>query len=70
MSQSHISTTAAGAVTLVVAAPVVISMVSLISFVWPVVPILAVSSIWLAVKNPKSNDNNISKNGARDSTKK
>lgn len=58
MTQSHILSTAAGAVTLVVAAPVVISMVSLISFVWPVIPILAVSSICLAANKQKSNDNN------------
>jgi hypothetical protein len=59
VTQSHISNTAAGAVTLVVAAPVIISMVSLISFLWPVVPILAVSSICLSVNDPKkSNDNN------------
>jgi hypothetical protein len=49
VDRSHIITTATGAVTLAVAAPVVISMASLISFAWPVIPLLTVGSIWLAV---------------------
>ena len=49
MDRSHIITTATGAVTLAVAAPVVISMASLISFAWPLIPLLTVGSIWLAV---------------------
>jgi predicted DNA repair protein MutK len=48
VDRSHIITTATGAVALAVAAPVVISMASLISFAWPVIPLLTVGSIWLA----------------------
>jgi hypothetical protein len=45
-------------------------MVSLISFVWPVVPILAVSSIWLSAKNPKGNDNNNKTSGVQNNMPK
>jgi len=59
VDRSHIIKTATGAVTLAVAAPVVISMVSLISLAWPVIPILTVGSIWFAVnKKENSHDNN------------
>lgn len=58
MDRSHIITTATGAVTLAVTAPVVIAMTSLISFVWPLIPILTVSSAFLAVKNNEKENNN------------
>jgi hypothetical protein len=71
VDRSHIINTATGAVTLAVAAPVVISMVSLISLAWPVIPILTVGSIWFAVnKKENSHDNNNStsaKQGANNS---
>ena len=61
MDQSHIYSASAGAVTLAVAAPVVISMTGLISLLWPVIPLLAVGAIFLSVNktnNNKSHDNN------------
>ena len=56
MDQSHIYSTSAGAVTLAVAAPVVISMTGLISILWPVIPLLAVASIFVAVNNKTKNN--------------
>ena len=70
MDRSHIINTATGAVTLAVAAPVVISIVSLVNLAWPVIPILAVGSIFLAANKTKSHDNNNStsaKQGANNS---
>lgn len=58
MDRSHIITTATGAVTLAVAAPVLISMVGIISILWPVIPILAVGSMWAAASKPANSNNN------------
>lgn len=66
MDRSHIITTATGAVTLAVAAPVVISMASLISFAWPVIPLLTVGSIWLAV-NKQDKDRSYEHNNNKNS---
>jgi hypothetical protein len=57
VDRSHIITTATGAVALAVAAPVVISMASLISFAWPVIPILTVGSVWAAVNRKETSQN-------------
>jgi hypothetical protein len=70
VDRSHIINTATGAVTLAVAAPVVISMVSLISLAWPIIPILTVGSIWFAVNkkenshDDKNNNNTSAKHSA------
>jgi hypothetical protein len=66
VDRSNIITTATGAVALAVAAPVIVSMVSLINFAWPVIPILTVSSIFLSVNykdsDKKTNNNKHDKN--------
>jgi len=62
VDRSHIITTATGAVTLAVAAPVLISMVGIISILWPVIPILAVGSMWAAASKPANNNNNDTNN--------
>jgi len=69
VERSHIITTSAGAVTLVVAAPVLISFAGLVSVLWPVIPILTVGSIWLAVNN-KGHDNNNTAGGYRPESEK
>ena len=69
MDRSHIINTVAGAVTLAVAAPVVISMVSLVNLAWPVIPLLAVGAIFLAANKTKSHEpdnNNSAKHSAND----
>jgi hypothetical protein len=60
VDRSRIINTFTGAVTLAVAAPVIFSMVSLISLAWPVIPLLAVGAIFLAANKTKSHepDNN------------
>ena len=66
MDRSHIYTISTGAVTLAVAAPVIVSIVGLISLLWPVIPLLAVGSV-LVTANNKTNNN---KNHDNDNTKK
>jgi len=65
VDRSNIFTTAAGAVTLVVAAPVVLSATGILSLLWPVIPLLTVGSFWVAVNKSgnsnKSHDNNNNK---------
>jgi hypothetical protein len=64
VDRSHIINTVAGAVTLAVAAPVVISMLGLINFAWPVVPILTVGSVWFAVNKKENSHDNKNNNNA------
>jgi hypothetical protein len=59
VDRSHIINTATGAVTLAVAAPVVISIVSLVNLAWPVIPLLAVGAIFLAANKTKSHEPDI-----------
>jgi hypothetical protein len=58
VDRSHIITTSTGAVTLAVAAPVLISFTGLACMLWPVIPILTVGSIWFAVKKQGYDNNN------------
>jgi hypothetical protein len=58
VTRSHIPATATGAVALAVTAPVLISMFKLVSLAWPLIPILAVSSTWLAAGKQKDNNDN------------
>jgi hypothetical protein len=70
VDRSHIINTATGAVTLAVAAPVVISIVSLVNLAWPVIPLLAVGAIFLAANKtshePDNNNSNSAKHSAKD----
>lgn len=63
MTQSQIIKTSAGAVTLAVAAPVLLAIAGLIKVAWPLIPLLVAGSACLA-----SDNKNHSKNKKDDDT--
>lgn len=47
-----------GAFAIAVGAPVVTSVISVVSVIWPVVPLILVGGIWTNVRREKNNNNN------------
>lgn len=64
MTNKYVSV-AIGAVAVTAAAPVVISVTSLVLSIWPIMPLVLVSSLWLSREKGKATHNDIRPSNSR-----